>query len=118
MHKDYLMRQIEYITTAVAELIFNKPSSRIEVQSEVRQFESDLLYVLLCSMVNDRNINGAEDLLFDMLDADNHEHLLVATDFYKQLNSMTDEDLVKADFSRDEIERGLSEVNKTFGLSI
>jgi len=112
------MRQIEFITTAVAELIFNKPSSRYEAQSEVRQIESDLLYVLLCSMVNDKNINGAEDLLFDMLDADNHEHLLIATDFYNQLSSMTDEDLIKADFTRDEIERGLGEVNETFGLSV
>ena len=118
MHKDYLMRQIEYITTAVAELIFHKPSSRYEAQSEVRQIESDLLYVLLCSMVNDKSINGAEDLLFDMLDADNHEHLLIATDFYNQLSSMTDEDLIKADFTRDEIERGLREVNAIFGLSI
>jgi len=109
------MRQIESITTSVAEIIFNKPSSKHEVQSEAKQLESDLLYVLLCNMLEDKNINGAEDLLFDMLDADNHEHLLIAIDFYSQVNQMTDKELQNANFSRDEIERGLSEVKAIYG---
>ena len=112
------MRQIEFITIAIAEIVFNKPSSRYEIQSEVRQIESDLLYVLLCGMVDDKNINGAEDLLFDMFEADNHEHLLIATDFYNKLSSMTDADLRNADFTREEIERGRSEINAIFGLSV
>jgi len=111
------MRQIEIITTAVAEIIFNKPSSRHEEQIEVRQTESDLLYVLLCNLLDDKNINGAEDLLFDMLEAHNHEHLLIALDFYDQVNSMTDEELKSANFSRDEIERGVNDVKEIYGLS-
>ena len=114
MHKDFLMRQIEFITTAVAEIFFNKHTSRHEIHCEVRQTDSDLLYVLLCKMLDEKNINGAEDLLFDMLDADSIEHLSIATDFYSKLSCMTDEELQSADFSRKEIDHGLSEIKAIY----
>ena len=89
MHKDYLMRQIEFISTAVGERIFFwKEQYRQEVKSEIRQFESDLLYILIRNMIEKNNINGAEDLLFDMLDVNNDEHFLIAIDFYDRLNTM------------------------------
>jgi len=117
MHKDFIMRQIELITTAVAEMLFGKHSSRYEIHGEVRQTDSDLLYVLLCKMLDEKNINGAEDLLFDMLDADNTEHLSIATEFYDKVNRMTDEELQSVDFSREEVEYGLGEINAIYGLS-
>jgi len=116
MHKDFLMRQIEFITTAIGEIIFFKPSSGYEVQSEVRQIESDLLYVLLCNMLKENNINGAENMLFDMLDIDNREHLAIAVDFYNQVSRMTDDELQNADFSRNEINRGLNDIMTLFGI--
>ena len=115
-HNDYLMRQIESLTVAFAEMVFNKP--RYEIQSRINHAETDLLSMLLCRMVGDKNINGAEDLLFDMIDPDNHDHLLVAVDFYSRLNDMTDGELLDADFSRDEILRGLNEVRAIFSMSI
>jgi len=118
MHKDYLMRQIEGITTAIAELIFNKPSSRYEMQSEVRQLESDLLYVLLNKMLDENNINGAENLLFEMLDTSNQDHLAIATDFYKRLNNFTDKQLEEADFTRNEVSDGINEIKTILEASI
>ena len=115
MHKDYLMRQIEFISTAVAELIFRKPSSRYEMQSEVRHSDSDLLYILLSNMLDKKNINGAENILFDMLEEDNNDHMLIAIDFYNRLSSMADDELQSADFSRDEIDRGLREIKSIYG---
>jgi len=112
------MRQIEGITTAIAELVFNKPSSRYEMQTEIRHSDSDLLYILLCNMLETKNINGAEDLLFDTIEVNNHDHFLIAVDFYDKLNKMTDKELNKADFSRNEIEQGLNEVKSFYGLSI
>jgi len=111
------MRQIEFITTAVAELFFRKHPSRYETHSEVRQTDSDLLYVLLCKMLDEKNINGAEDILFDMLDVDNTEHLSIAIEFYNKVSCMTDEELQSADFSREEIEYGLSEIKAFYGVS-
>jgi hypothetical protein len=68
-------------------------------------------------MLDDKNINGAEDLLFDMLDADNIEHLSIATEFYEKINRMTDEELQSADFTRKEIEYGLSEIKAIYDVS-
>jgi len=65
-------------------------------------------------MLDEKNINGAEDLLFDMLDADSIEHLSIATDFYSKLSCMTDEELQSADFSRKEIDHGLSEIKAIY----
>jgi len=111
------MRQIEGITTAIAELIFNKPLSRYEMQREVRQLESDLLYVLLCKMIDDRKINDAENLLFDMLEVNNQDHLAIATDFYNSLSNLTDKELKASDFSKDEISNGINEIKTLFGLN-
>jgi len=58
------------------------------------------------------------DLLFDTLEVNNHDHFLIAVDFYDKLHRMTDKELDEADFSRDEIERGLNEVKAFYGLSI
>ena len=115
MHKDYLMRQIEFISTAIGERIFfwREPYRQV-IKSEVRQLESDLLYVLLCNMVNEKNINGAEDLLFDMLDPDNLEHQTIAIDFYNKISCMTDDELQRVNFSREEILQGLNEIKRIY----
>jgi hypothetical protein len=68
-------------------------------------------------MLDEKNINGAEDLLFDMLDADNIEHLSIAIEFYSKVSSMTDDEIQNADFSREEIEYGLNEIKAIYGLS-
>jgi len=62
-------------------------------------------------------INEAENLLFEMLDSDNNDHFVLAIDFYKRLNSLSDNDLEQADFSREEIIKGLGEVCSIFGYS-
>jgi len=67
-------------------------------------------------MLNEKNINVAENLLFEILEKDNHDHLLIATDFYSRLDCMTDHELQQANFSREEIERGLNEIKVIFGL--
>jgi len=113
------MRQIEFISTAVGERVFFwKEQIRIEVKSEVRQLESDLLYVLLCDLISKKSINEAENLLFEMLDPNNQEQLTIATDFYNKLNTISNDELENADFSREEIERGRNEVLALFDLPI
>jgi len=66
-------------------------------------------------MLDKKNINGAENILFDMLEEDNNDHMLIAIDFYNRLSSMADDELQSADFSRDEIDRGLREIKSIYG---
>ena len=67
-------------------------------------------------MLEEKNINGAEDLLFDMLEEDNQDHLVIAIDFYHRLSCLTDDELRNADFSREEVERGLNEIKTMYGI--
>ncbi|MCL2426850.1 MAG: DUF6483 family protein [Oscillospiraceae bacterium] len=118
-HKDYLIRQIELMTESIGCLVFNKEASeKNEIHSEISQAESDLLHVLLCDLIAKERVNEAENLLFDSLDPDNQNHLVIAIDFYRRLNDMTDEELDNADFSREEVENGLAEVKSIFDLEV
>jgi len=87
------------------------------MHSEVRQLESDLFYVLLCKMIDDKKINEAENLLFEMLEVNNQDHLIIATDFYNRLSNLTDKELEEADFSKYEISNGINEIKTLFGLN-
>ena len=56
----------------------------------------------------------AEDLLFELVERNpNPEYGMVAEEFYNDLTWLTDEDLARCDFSRDEIEEGRWEIRHT-----
>jgi len=117
-HSDFLMRQIQLMTTAIANMVFNKESvATYDLKGGVTQSETNLLYVLLRDLADKQKINEAENLLFEMLDRDNHDHFIIATDFYRRLNSLSDKELEEADFSREEIVKGLNEVHSIFRYS-
>jgi hypothetical protein len=114
-HKDYLVRQIEAMTESIACTILNKQATTIhEIQDIEKEIETDLLRALLHDLLGKHKINEAENVLFDMLDPDNHDHLLIANEFYKHLDSLTDENLEDADFTREEIKDGLNKVKALF----
>jgi hypothetical protein len=116
--KDWLMRQIENICRLIAKLLFNKQSPRYEIVDVSTNTETDLLHKELIGLLNEFKINEAENLLFDRINALNINYLLVAIDFYTRLNEYDDDFLSKNDFSREEIESGLREVQKIFGITL
>ena len=67
-------------------------------------------------LLAENNLNEAENLLFEMLDATDYDYLLIALFLYSKINEMNDDDLEKADFSRDEIEAGLTEIKRIYGI--
>jgi hypothetical protein len=69
-------------------------------------------------LITDSKINEAEDLLFESIDTFDSNYLLLALDFYARLNEYDDDDLKQCNFSREEIDDGLMEVKKLFGLNL
>ena len=57
----------------------------------------------------------AEDLLYE-LETFDRRHLILAVDFYARLNRLTDAELARAHFPRDEIELGLKEALRRYGM--
>ena len=114
-HQDYIMRQIEMLTEAIASYIFNKETAiHYEIRDEIRQVETDILYLQLRNLLNDNKINEAENLLFEMIDPLEANHFIIAVDFYEKVNKLSDVELKEYDFSKDEIIDGLNRINKLF----
>ena len=87
LNQDFFMRQIEILTEAFACLVFNKETSiHHEIRDEIKQAETDILYLQLRSLVNDNKFNEAENLLFEMIDPHEKNHIIIALDFYEQLS--------------------------------
>ena len=116
--QDFLMRQIKGIADMIAAIIFRKTEVAYEIQDETNHTETDTLFLNLTQLLDIGKINEAEDLLFDSLDTNNRNHLLLATDFYQRLNAKTDAELKDYGFSRAEVEEGLAEIIAKFGIQI
>lgn len=118
MHQDWLMRQIESMAIAIAQLFFGKGEKEYDLKEEVGQKQAEELKRQLRGMLDNGRLGEAEDLLFDRLDAADKSILAVAIDFYQQANTLSDDELEAQGFARMELWEGLGEVIEQYGLYI
>ena len=117
--KDYIMRLIHGVAQILAKLLFNRQEEG-EIPAVMEEYcrkDDDLLK----RMVDEGRVNEAEEKLFDLLAAaawDDKQKAALALSFYDYLNGKDDEFLAAADFSREEIIRGLEDAMKTVGMEI
>ncbi len=116
-HEDWLVRQIQITVRAMARIIFNKEAVTYEMADEIQHTDSDLLYVRLVDLLEDDNINKAENILFENMKPGDLNYLLLGLDFYARVNELDNDTLSKCDFSREEIVSGLSELKTMFGVT-
>ena len=117
--QDWIMRQIQMLVRFIAKLIYGKDTVEYQVTEAAEQgdmSETDLLFYEIERLLADSKICEAEDLLFDRLNI-SKKYLELAVDFYQKINEFSDDDLENANFSREEIQSGLKEIMKIFGLS-
>ena len=118
---DWLIRQIESMARGIAKILFDKDTSMdmyvYDIMDRTRYTEPDILHDKLKELLIDLKLNEAEDLLFDNIDTENKNYLLVALDFYIRLNELDDDTLEKNNFSRDEIYSGMSDVKEMYGIN-
>ena len=113
---DWIAHQIQMLVRFIAKLIWKKDTIEYQVAEQSRLSETDLLYYEIEKLLAHSKICEAENLLHERLDKSNNKYLELAIDFYQKLNNMSDEALENADFSREEIESGLKEIMRIFGL--
>lgn len=114
--QDWIMRQVQMLAQMLAKILFGKETTDYIIEDEDDLNGTDLLYKALCAKLEKGDICGAEDILFEALENGGKENLEVAIDFYARLNKMSDAELEKADFSREEVEEGLKNATAMFGL--
>ena len=118
MQQDWLMRQIEMMTMAIAKLLFGKDSPEYDLKDELGQERSSELQQRLTALLQEGKLGEAEDLLFFEMDQGDKSILAVAVDFYKQANTFSDVELEAQGFTRTELWEGLGEVVERYGLYI
>ena len=120
---DWMMRQIEMMTRFIANVVFKKNEEDInyEIIGNINDTDSltstDKTYLELCALVNDGEIGQAEDLLFDNMEYSD-KYIELASDFYRRLNRMSDDDLEAGGFSRDEVYDGYVEIMSLLGVPV
>ena len=114
--QDYIMRLVHEIARVLAKILFNIDSETVSEKLESRIEETDILEQLL-DMVDNGQINEAENKLYDMLDAGAPNCIETAILFYSYLNEKSDEFLKENDYSRGEVKEGIEGVAERVGLS-
>lgn len=113
--QDYIMRQIQQISRALAKILFNIDaeilSSAIIKDVKAREAADDLI-----QKTDNGNINEAENKLFALTTDRTLDNLLVGIVFYSHLNEKDDDELEKNDFSHDKIKNGLTHLLSEYGL--
>ena len=84
------------------------------LDAEKGLLQENTLYPKLKQMINDGNINDAEDILYEYANPINPDILKVGLFFYYDLNRMADAELEAADFTRDEVKEGVQELLKIY----
>lgn len=88
-------------------------------QDKFLDFESlsgdDMIYIVLKKLVAEGKFNEGENFLFEEAKKNITPRVFnIGTWFYETLNEKEDEELLKANFTREEIEDGLKDFKKIF----
>lgn len=111
--KDYIMRLIHELIRTLIKLLCGADPDRSE--EELLPAAKKGRYLSLRQMLDDGEINQAENLLQEELDIHDRADLEMALLFYRSLNQKSDEFLKDHNFSREEIRDGISYVMDLYG---
>ncbi len=114
IEQDYVMRMIHQLIEVLLGDIF-KGKEKVLEESINKSQEQTEKYDKMKMLVDNYEINQAENLLFDNIDIDNIEDLKLALLFYQYVNDKDNEFLKKSNYSREEIEQGIKDISKEYG---
>lgn len=118
MKQDWFMRQIEVLAIAVAQLIFGRGEVAHEQREVKREISGDPPDREPMALFKQGRLGEAEDALFRTLDLNDREDLFFATEFYREANRLSDEELAAQEFTREELWDGLHEVMELYGVEL
>lgn len=114
--RDYIIRLIKEMIRTILKLLFNIDTEN-STENLLEDKENQNTLDKLLDMVDNGDINGTENQIYDMTSDRNMANLEIALLFYSYLNDKDDEFLQKHDFCRDEIKSGVKELASRYGLT-
>lgn len=112
--QDYIMRLIHEMVRLILKILFNINDKQCIQKIEENQEEAEK-YNTLIFLLNQGNIDEAENLLYDSCDYNNKNDLLIGIQFYNYLNQFDDDYLENHNFSRQEVKEGLETLIINYG---
>lgn len=110
---DIIEKLIKDIGNIGAKLLFNKEEKSSEHVNIEQMTSTDLFKIMFNKAFHDGNYNKAEDILFNELKHNNSPEVYeVAFNFYNTLLSKSNKELLKSNFSREEVYQGLEDIKK------
>lgn len=116
--EDYILRMIRDMVKMAAHLagLGTDPLSAPQLLEMHSVGKTPSLPEQLQSLADRGEINRAENLLFEELDFSDAKEFSAALAFYRYINEFSDEKLLAADYSREEILEGLRDCAVKFGI--
>lgn len=107
---------INELGKSIAKTALHKEDSRKDIN--INEIGSgDILQIIIKRLVDSGEYNKAENILFQELSDNNSEAIYqIAINFYNSLLEKSNEELEKADFTRDEVYQGLDDIEKMRAL--
>lgn len=106
-----MMSQVKNIGRGFAAILFRKKETKnIYFQAETSGDDMGNKKRILRELVSQGNLNEAENQIFEWKFNNEANALTLAMWFYGTIQKMTDEELKKYNFSRDEIREGMLEM--------
>lgn len=116
--QDYILRQIEILMQGIRRVFFGKREKGAAAFAVSGALPGALWYTRVLERLEAGDVNGAENLLFALMDPAEPQGLLAALDFYNRLRRIPEERLLEGGFSLAEVEQGLLDAAALYGLDL
>lgn len=113
--EDYMMKQIRRFACYLSIMFIGKKDPVYVWENEAEPSETDKLHMRILRLLDDGQLCEAEDELYDAFEP-TREWLGLSLDLYDRLNSMTDEQLERGNFPREEIRSGIEDVLRRLNI--
>lgn len=118
---DYIMRVIRDTVRFIATVAFGRTDLMVDIDASGKAQcgsvpPATLMYCDMLALLEQGDINGAEDMLYERMDTSDPDYLEAGLAFYHRLTELTDDELEDRNYSREEILDGLHELSERFGI--
>ena len=113
--KDYIMRMIKEMVQVLFSLVFGKKYVSVELEDENKYEVSGNTLKYFFDMIDQGDINEAENLLLEDLDDTNKEEVMAAAFFYQHLSQKDDDFLRRNDYTKEEVLFGFKQLLEKSG---
>ena len=113
--KDYIMRMIKEMVQVLFSLVFGKKYVSVELEDENKYEVSGNTLKYFFDMIDQGDINEAENLLLEDLDYTNKEEVMAAAFFYQHRSQKDDDFLRRNDYTKEEVLFGFKQLLEKSG---